>query len=84
MRTGIILSVRCANRKVRDQLQAVLAPDNVGGPRGMRFSVIPRERSISFRVTSEAPASSLSTAMSLLNDISLFQEVWLLSRQKDA
>jgi len=84
MRTGISLSVRCSNEKLRDKLQAVLAADNVGGPWGMRFSVTLRDEFLNFRVTSEAPATSLSTVISLLNDITLFQEVWLLSSQKDA
>ncbi len=84
MRTGVSLSVTCVNRRVRDQLQSVLAPDNVGGPEGMRFSMNGEGVFLKFLVRSETPATSLSTAISLLKDISLFQEVWLLSRQKDA
>lgn len=84
MKTRIALSVKCSSKSARDQLESVLAPDNVGGPEGMRFSVGGAGRSLSFRVRSATASTAISTTVALLRDVALFQEVWLLSRAKDA
>jgi hypothetical protein len=84
MKTEVILSVACSTVAVRESLESVLAPDNAGGPEGMRFSSKRKGTSLEFVVRSESPSSAISTAISLLRDISLYQEVWLLSQAKDA
>ncbi len=65
-------------------MSSVLAPDNEGAPKGTRLSMRERGRTIEIRIHSEAPSSGLSTAIGVLRDVSLFGEVWLLSRDKEA
>ncbi len=84
MRTGVSLKVKCSDATTRAKLEGILSPDNAGGPRGMRFSMDSLGSSLVFDVRSENASTSISTAAALLRDISLFQEVWLLSRGKDA
>jgi len=62
------------------RLSAVLKPDNEGLPRGTRLAMTAAGRSLRCRVVSDAPSTALSTLMALMRDITLFQEVWLLSR----
>ncbi len=84
MRTSVRLSIRCSEKEVRTQLESVLSPDNEGAPKGLRFSMSGRAGTLLFRIESAAPSAGLSTAIAVLRDVSLFQEVWLLSRRKDA
>lgn len=84
MKTRVVLSIRCSAEAARDKLESVLLPDNVGGPTGMRFSMRGAGRSLKFVMSSETASTAMSTAVALLRDVSLFQEVWLLSRDRDA
>ena len=67
--------------RTKKSLRSVLAPDNVGIPRGTRLSMEVRGSSLAFDVESESASTALSTVLSLLRDITLFEEVWLLSHR---
>lgn len=78
------LEIACRDTAVASHLEEVLTPDNVGVPRNQRFSMARVRDSLVFGVESETPASLFSTLISVLRDVALFQEVWLLSSEKDA
>jgi hypothetical protein len=78
------LTIRCSDSHTADRLAAVLAPDNVGVPRDQGFSVSRVGAKLVFRAKSEVPSSLFATAASVLNDVTLFQEIWLLSREVGA
>ena len=81
MKASATLTVHLSGAEEGSCLAAVLTPDNEGLPRGMVFSMTARKMALEFEVSSDSPATSLSTVLALLRDIRLFQEVWLLSSQ---
>jgi hypothetical protein len=83
MRTTIRLSITCMDARVCRQLATVLSPDNEGLPRGMTLELGVRSETLEFRIASDSPSRTVSTAMAVLQDVLLFQEVWLLSRARD-
>ena len=82
MRVRAELTVTMSRAAAGKSLSAVLAPDNEGLPRGMLLSMSVRGRLLELVVSAGSPSASLSTILALLRDITLFQEVWLLSREK--
>ena len=82
MRARAALTVRLSGAEEGKGLAAVLAPDNEGLPRGMLLSMIATERALKIEISSGSPSASLSTVLALLRDITLFQEIWLLSSQR--
>ena len=84
MKSSLVLTVKLASADVRESLASVLAPDNEGVPRGLRLSTGGSKAVMEFIVESESPSTAVSTVLALLRDISLFQEVWLLSHGKPA
>lgn len=84
MKSTAVLSVATSDPRSRDSLAGVLAPDNLGLPRGLRLSSRTPDRRLEYLVEAETPSAALSTALALLRDIELFQEVWLLSRRRVA
>ncbi|MGD0318986.1 MAG: hypothetical protein ABSB56_04765 [Nitrososphaerales archaeon] len=83
MRTTIKLSIRCADVDVCRNLTSVLTPDNEGAPHGMTLRMRARKETLEFQITSDFPSGVVSTAIAVLRDVLLFQEVWLLSRVRD-
>jgi hypothetical protein len=83
MRTTVRLSVRSSDANVCNQLASVLAPDNEGTPRGMSLEMEVRKETLEIKIASDSSSGAVSTAMAVLRDVFLFQEVWLLSRAKD-
>jgi tRNA threonylcarbamoyladenosine modification (KEOPS) complex Pcc1 subunit len=84
LRTEARLSLHCKDPEVAIELEQVLTPDNVGMPYDQRFTMTRKGRTLVFVVDSESPVSTSSTLFSILRDVSLFQEIWLLSRGVDA
>ena len=82
MKARATLTVRLSGAAQRKGLSAVLAPDNEGLPQGMRLSMATRGNILELVVSAGSPSISLSTVLALLRDITLFQEIWLLSRQR--
>ena len=84
MKTKATLTLNLAGSRVRESLQSVLAPDNEGAPRGMELKMHGSGVSLVFSAESDSAAASISAALAVLRDVSLFQEVWLLSQGKGA
>lgn len=84
MKVTANLTLQAVDVRTRRSLSAVLAPDNEGLPRGLRLSMTGKGVALRFRVEAESLPSAISTTLALLHDVSLFQEVWLLSRTRRA
>jgi len=84
LNSTLSLTLKLAGADVRRALASVLAPDNEGAPRGLRLSMGGKGEVIEFVVDSDSSSAAISTALALLRDISLFQDVWLLSHGKPA
>jgi hypothetical protein len=82
LKASATLTVRLSGAAEGKSLSAVLAPDNEGLPKGMILSMATRGKVLELVVSTSSPSASLSTILALLRDITLFQEVWLLSRQR--
>ena len=82
MKASATLTVRLSGVPEGKSLSAVLSPDNEGLPQGMLLSMSTKGRELELVVSAGSPSMSLSTILALLRDITLFQEVWLLSRKK--
>lgn len=80
MSASASLGVRCRDEAVARSLAAVLAPDNEGGPRGLSVAMRRSASVVSATIRADSPATALSTSLAFLRDITLFQEVWLLSQ----
>ncbi|MBI3860011.1 MAG: hypothetical protein HY296_07245 [Thaumarchaeota archaeon] len=78
MRVSVTLLAACSSAATAVRLADVLAPDNEGGPRSLKFRGHRKGRSLRFDIESDG-VSSLATALAVLNDVALFQEVSLLS-----
>jgi hypothetical protein len=84
MKTSAVLVLTCDDPAARRQLQSVLSPDNEGGPRTLKVSAKAKGNILEFKVGADSILTALSTALSILRDASLFEEVWLLSHKSDA
>jgi hypothetical protein len=73
------LRVECASRDISSKLESVLSPDNESLPRDQLFQMIRHSKDLLFMIESARVTSAFSSLESLLSDINLFQEVWLLS-----
>jgi len=82
LKASATLTVRLSGAPEGKSLSAVLSPDNEGLPQGMFLTMSTQGRELELVVSAGSPSVSLSTILALLRDITLFQEVWLLSREK--
>jgi hypothetical protein len=82
LKASATLTVRLSGAAEGKSLSAVLAPDNEGLPQGMLLSMATRGRVLQLVISASSPSASLSTILALLRDITLFQQVWLLSHKK--
>ncbi len=83
MRIAVRLSFKCADSSLSRKLSSVLAPDNEGLPSGLRFAMKVNGEVVRFEIDSESPVTGISTSLALLRDVSLFEQVWLLSERPD-
>jgi hypothetical protein len=65
-------------------LADVLEPDNIGIPKDREFRMTVSGSTVLFGFGSSTVDSLLATFISLMNDVQLFEEVWLLSHSKEA
>jgi len=79
MKLRLELRVKCAGSEAAGKLEEVLRPDNRSVPSDQRFSMSRHGRLLVFEIESVRAKSALSSITSLLDDIHLFSEVWLLS-----
>jgi len=70
------------NAGISGKLLSVLTPDNARTPRGMTVKMETKGRVLGCVVESDSPSVAVSTAIAILRDALLFQEVWLLSRAR--
>ncbi len=84
MTAHALLTLACVDSGARRSLQSVLSPDNEGGPRSLRLKVTGAGRTLKFEVGADTPQTAVSTALAILRDVRLFEEVWLLSHGGDA
>lgn len=82
MKSTLHLRVECVSRPTAKTLASVLASDNKALPSDQRMSMSVTSRSVVFRIESERTRSALTTVCSVLRDIALFQEIWLISRAR--
>jgi len=83
LKTEIQLRIECKDVDTASRLALVLTPDNEGIPRGLRFRMTRQRTNVLFEVGSEKPSTALSTIAAVLNDVTLFQEISLLSPRRD-
>lgn len=79
MKTTAKVNFACSSVEAARGLHRVLTPDNEGAPRGLSLSQSIRGAQVEFDLSSESPATAVSTALGILRDVSLFQEIWLLT-----
>ena len=79
MRAALRMKVRCNGRETAAQLESVLKPDNRRIPSDQRLMMRRSGRMLLFEMKSPRLLSALASVESLLNDVNLFREVWLLS-----
>ncbi len=79
MKLKFEMKVRCMRARTAAKLAEVLEPDNRSIPSDQRFSMSRLGKTLVFKVESARAPSALASVASLLNDIHLFKEVWLLS-----
>jgi hypothetical protein len=78
------LTLTCSRAEEVRALQKVLAPDNEGGPRELEIGVRISGKALNFQIRSKAPSSAITTVLGILRDVSLFEQIWLLSEGADA
>jgi pyoverdine/dityrosine biosynthesis protein Dit1 len=83
LRTAVRLSIRCGSISLGGKLGSVLVPDNEGFPSGLHFAMKVKEEEVKFEIESESFVTAVSTSLALLRDVSLFEQVWLLSERAD-
>jgi transcription factor Pcc1 len=81
--SSVSLTLTCSGKEEARAIQKVLGPDNEGGPRGFMISVGVQDNVVKFLLRSETPSTAISTVLGILRDVSLFEQVWLLSRRTD-
>jgi hypothetical protein len=79
MRLTLELVFVCGSREHALSLEAALSPDNKSVPKDQSFSSEVSGKELRFLISSPRPSSCISSALGLLSDADLFQEVWLLT-----
>jgi hypothetical protein len=73
------LTIVCGSPEEAVSLQTVLSPDNKSVPKGQSFSSSTDGRTLSFLISSPKVSGCVSSALSILTDARLFQDVWSLT-----
>jgi len=84
LKVSVLLTLTCKDPDARRRLQSVLSPDNEGGPRALKLSAAGAGSALKFKVEADSAQTAISTALSILRDVRLFEEVWLLSHGSNA
>lgn len=83
MNSRFILRVSCRDAPTAKKLAAVLSPDNRAVPSDQRFSMSAASKVLVLKVDSERARSGYNTVKSVLSDVELFREIWLISAERD-
>ena len=84
MKSRLVLRVGCRNSATAKKLAAVLAPDNKAVPSDQDFSMRVSKSSVAVEVETDNFRSGFNTVRSVLRDVALFREIWLISRERGA
>jgi hypothetical protein len=79
MKLTVVVVFECAGEREASALRATLSPDNKTLPKGQELAVEQSGRTLRFVIESQRPAAGLSSALSLLSDAKLFQEIWTIA-----
>ena len=79
MRAALRMKIKCSGRETAAQLESVLKPDNRKIPSDQRLLMKRSGMTLLFELMSPRLLSAIASVESLLNDVNLFREVWLLS-----
>lgn len=76
MRLTVELVIECRSEREALSLDEALSPDNKSVPKDQELSAQRDGPVLRYRISSERAAGCLSSALGLLSDARLFQEVW--------
>jgi hypothetical protein len=79
MKLTLDLVITCASSKEARSLEAALSPDNKSVPKDQTFSSELEGPNLRFLISSSRASSCVSSALGILGDAKLFQEVWSIS-----
>jgi hypothetical protein len=79
MKLTLDLVLTCASAKEARSLEAALSPDNKSVPKDQTFSAELEGRNLRFLISSPRASSCISSALGILGDAKLFQEIWKLT-----
>jgi hypothetical protein len=79
MKLTVEIVFECAGEREASSLRATLSPDNKSAPKDQKVVVEQTGRTLRFFIESARPVSGIASAVSLLADAKLFQEVWALA-----
>jgi len=82
LRATLGLRIVCATPSSASTLDDVLAPDNEGAPKTLKIGSARKSNRLDFTISSASTSTALSTAMAILRDSAMFEEVWLLTRPR--
>ena len=76
MNLEIELVIECRTEREASALEEALFPDNSSVPKDQEFSETRKGRTLTYRISSQRAAGAISSAVGLLSDAKLFQDVW--------
>ena len=82
MNSRFFLRVRCRRAATARKLAEVLSPDNRAIPSDQRFKMSVASGVLTLDVEAERAKSGYSTIRSILSDVELFREIWLISAER--
>jgi hypothetical protein len=80
MKLALELTLSCTNEEQARSLKAVLAPDNKNFPKDQSFVEEVDGSQLRFLITSERASGCISSALGILTDAKLFQDVWEMTK----
>jgi hypothetical protein len=79
MKLALDLVIACGSPKEARSLEAALSPDNKSVPKDQTFSSELDGARLRFLISSPRASSCVSSALGILGDAKLFQEIWSIS-----
>jgi hypothetical protein len=79
LNSTFLLKFDCRSSATARKLAAVLEADNRGVPIDQRLAMSVASRSVTITVGAARTGSGFTTVQSILRDVALFQEIWLIS-----
>ena len=79
MNLTLELVFKCGSAAEARSLEQALSPDNKSIPKDQTFSTNLEGKNLRFLISSPRAASCISSALGILGDAKLFQDVWMLT-----